>query len=219
MGKIKLLILEDNPDDFFLLKETLESSDRIKVEISHCSRLAEAIELVRKISIDVAIIDLNLPDSFGLETYRKFGQEHPEIPVVVMTGQKDPELGIEAVQLGAQDYIFKGGNSNGAIARTLLYSIERHRLLTELKKSGETIQRLNFAMEQSPVSIVITDPDGRIEYVNDKFCTMTGYSKEEALGKNPRILQSGTISQKIYKQMWEKILSKKSWRGELCNKK
>ncbi|MCG8685204.1 MAG: PAS domain S-box protein [Desulfobacterales bacterium] len=219
MEKIKLLILEDNSDDFFLLKESLESSERINAEMYHCSRLNEAIDLAQKKRIDAAVIDLNLPDSFGLETYKIFGNKYPDIPVVVMTGQNDPEMAFKAVKNGAQDYIFKGERRSGRLDRTLLYAIERHRLLTELKASAETIQRLNLAVEQSPVSIVITDPKGQIEYVNDKFRQMTGYSKAEVFGKNPRILQSGTVSPEIYEELWKTILSGKSWRGELCNKR
>lgn len=87
------------------------------------------------------------------------------------------------------------------------------RKLTELE-----LLKLSRVVMQSPVSILITDPDGRIEYANPKFTETSGYSLEEVLGKNPRILNSGYHSKEFYEDMWGTILSGKDWAGELCNK-
>ncbi len=74
-------------------------------------------------------------------------------------------------------------------------------------------------MKQSPASVVITDINGRIEYVNPKFTEITGYTKEEALGQNPRVLKSGLTADHVFKDMWTTILSGKEWSGEFCNKR
>lgn len=79
--------------------------------------------------------------------------------------------------------------------------------------------KLSQAMEQSPASVVITDTTGNIEYVNTKFSTVTGYTKEEVLGKNPRILKSGYTSSDEYSNLWQTISSGKEWQGEMHNKK
>src|SRR5208283_243593 len=73
--------------------------------------------------------------------------------------------------------------------------------------------------EQSPASIVITDTDGNIEYVNPKFTQVTGYTAEEAIGKNPRFLKSGETPPEEYKKLWETIRAGRVWRGEFHNKK
>jgi len=90
-------------------------------------------------------------------------------------------------------------------------------------EKAEDVQKqlklLSRAIEHTPVSVVITDNNGNIEYVNPKFETLTGYSLDEAKGKNPRILQSGEHSAAFYKGLWETILSGKEWRGEFINKK
>ena len=91
--------------------------------------------------------------------------------------------------------------------------------VTERQRAENEIRKLIHALEQSPVSVVITDKDGYIQYVNKKFCQLTGYAKEEAIGKNPRILKSGEQSPEFYKNLWDTILSGKEWRGELRNKK
>lgn len=80
------------------------------------------------------------------------------------------------------------------------------------------IQKLSQAVIQSPASVVITDPEGNIEYVNPTFTTVTGYSEEEAIGQNPRVLKSGRHSDDFYTEMWETIASGNTWKGEICNK-
>jgi PAS domain S-box-containing protein len=83
----------------------------------------------------------------------------------------------------------------------------------------EGLKKLHKAIEQSPVSAVITDRHGNIEYVNPKFCEITGYSKEEVMGKNPSILKSGEQDELYYKNLWTTISSGKNWYGEFKNKK
>ncbi|NUM35147.1 MAG: response regulator [Candidatus Brocadiae bacterium] len=88
-----------------------------------------------------------------------------------------------------------------------------------LEQSQEKILRLEAIVEQCPSSIVITDPRGNIEYVNPMFTKVTGYAKDEVLGKNPRILKSGETSQEEYKELWKTIHSGKQWYGQFHNKK
>lgn len=92
-------------------------------------------------------------------------------------------------------------------------------LIEERKKSEELIMKLSFAVEQNPASVVITDLDGNIEYVNAKFCELTGYTQEEVIGETPAILKSGHTTPEEYKEMWNTILAGKEWRGEFLNKK
>lgn len=91
--------------------------------------------------------------------------------------------------------------------------------VTDRKKAEEKIIKLSQALEQSPASIVITNLKGEIEYTNPKFTEVTGYSAQEALGKNPRILKSYETNTEEYKQLWETITSGNEWRGEFHNKK
>ncbi len=96
---------------------------------------------------------------------------------------------------------------------------ESKRELTERIKAEANLRKLSVAVEQSPVSIVITDMAGTIEYVNPHFTELTGYSPEEAIGQNPRILKTGETSAEEYRQLWETILSGGEWRGEFHNRK
>jgi len=103
-------------------------------------------------------------------------------------------------------------NGKPAIIGTLLD-------VTEKNKTDKEIRKLSSAVEQSPASIVITDTDGNIEYVNSKFCELTGYSSEEVIGKNPKIFKYGDTPKIYYQKLWDTIKSGKDWRGEFLNRK
>ncbi len=90
---------------------------------------------------------------------------------------------------------------------------------SERKKIEKEILKLNNAIEQSITSIVITDREGNIEYVNKYFTKVTGYSKKEVIGKNPRILKTDCQARSKYKKMWKKLKNGKTWSGEFCNRK
>jgi len=91
--------------------------------------------------------------------------------------------------------------------------------ITERKKAERHIKRLSSVVTQSPSVIVVTDLKGNIEYVNRKFEELTGYSHEEVIGKNPRILKSGFHSQSFFKNLWQTISAGEKWHGEFYNKK
>jgi len=106
-------------------------------------------------------------------------------------------------------------DSDGRALRMIGTSMD----ITERKQAEEELEKLSQAVEQSPASVVITDLRGTIQYVNPKFCEVTGYTVAEALGQNPRILKSGQTPSKVYRELWKTIKAGYEWRGEFQNKK
>ena len=110
----------------------------------------------------------------------------------------------------------------GFVFTTLSSEFKQRRLVGEIearKASEKELEKLSIAVDQSSASVVITDLDGTIEYVNPRFTEVTGYLSSEAIGKNPKILQSGKISPDIYEDMWRQLTSGEPWSGELINKR
>jgi PAS domain S-box-containing protein len=124
----------------------------------------------------------------------------------------DERTALDAVRAGAQDYLVKGHIDGHVLARVLRYAIER-------KRTEQWIHRLSMAVDQSPAAVIITDPAGTIEYVNARFIDTTGYAAAEAIGGNPRMLQSGLTPPDVYRDLWTTIMHGDPWRGEILNRR
>lgn len=132
---LDVLLVEDNPGDAEAIGRQLResppgSTPRIRV----CGTLERGILEAKASPPDVVLLDLNLPDSEGLETVRAMGRACPDTPVVVLTGLDDDATGLAAVNAGAEDFLVKGQVDAQRLSRILLYSVERHRALAELRE-------------------------------------------------------------------------------------
>ena len=124
---IRVLLVEDDPEDVMLLQDTLAEAHLPKLEWTTVELLADAIDRLGRETFDVVLLDLTLPDSRGLDTFLQLNAARPEAAVVMLTGLHDEDLGLQAVQRGAQDYLVKGYSDGKALARSVRYSIERAR--------------------------------------------------------------------------------------------
>lgn len=105
-----------------------------KFPVTHKTLLSESLEALRNNVFEVVLLDLNLPDSEGLDTLARVREVSPEIAVVVVTATESEETGMRAVKMGAQDFLVKGAFNEMTLQRTLLYSIERHRMQRTIQK-------------------------------------------------------------------------------------
>jgi PAS domain S-box-containing protein len=99
------------------------------------------------------------------------------------------------------------------------YALDNFRMEARRKQAEDELRKLSLAVEQSPNSIVITDLEARIEYVNEGFTRVTGYSREEVIGKNPRILHSGKTPPEVHSNMWAHLTRGENWKGEFINQR
>lgn len=162
---ISLLIVEDKLDDLLLFEEVMDAWKEVHVDLQHADRLEAAKQFARTKEFDAAIIDLSLPDSYGLDTFLSFHEACPLLPTIIMTGARDQQLAIEAVQKGAQDYLFKGEPSPASIIRTIRYAIERQRLTTELKMALDKVQLLEGMLPICASCKKIRDDSGYWEQI------------------------------------------------------
>ena len=125
---IKILLVEDNPGDLKIIQEMLKESQYTPFKLTHAPKLKDGLKTLQNNKFDVIILDLNLPDSEGLDTFLQILSKHPELPIIILTGLSDEEMGINAVKQGAQDYLVKGEFNGKLLARSINYAIERKRL-------------------------------------------------------------------------------------------
>ena len=114
---INILLIEDKPTDILLIKRML--STIVNFTIEQVTRLSAGLECLEKGGIDVVIVDIVLPDGGGIEAIKKVYAAFPSIPILVLTGFPDEEMGIRAIQEGAQDYLVKGRINADALTRIL----------------------------------------------------------------------------------------------------
>lgn len=139
--KIKILVIEDNPADVRLINIYLEEYFEDKFSFSSFTYLEKGLEALSKSAFDVIILDLTLPDSAGLETFKKVFEHSPATPIIVLTGLDNELIGINAMKLGAQDFLVKGNIKGKELSRSINYSIERFKLLKELSDNAKDLKK------------------------------------------------------------------------------
>jgi serine phosphatase RsbU (regulator of sigma subunit) len=140
----RILLIEDSNTDATLIQAHLRKADSSFI-VRREVRLADGLAQVNRGEADVILLDLNLPDSAGLDTFRTLYRHALQTPIVVLSGQDDVDLAVDAVALGAQDYLPKGEASRSSLARSIRYAIERsrrQRAEQELSAAGEIQRRL-----------------------------------------------------------------------------
>jgi signal transduction histidine kinase/CheY-like chemotaxis protein len=141
--KLRVLIVEDNPGDVYLIKSYLKP--QIDFNVTNLVTLKDAIESSSYSNFDVVLLDLGLPDSFGLNTLKKMLNAGIQLPIIVMTGLDDEGIAIQAVKEGAQDYLVKNNITSEALIRSIRYSIERKNIQDIREKNARQFSILSAA--------------------------------------------------------------------------
>jgi diguanylate cyclase (GGDEF)-like protein/PAS domain S-box-containing protein len=184
--KTRLLLVEDNPGDARLVEELLRGfSDNLVISLAHT--LAESYACLEEESYDAVLLDLNLPDSTGLDTVRALVSISPFTPVIILTGLDNEELGLKAIQAGAQDYIPKSEMSHSMLKRALRYGQHRMALQNNLCRLVEHNLDPTFVMSC----------DGLLRYKNQAARNLLDQESLEHVAKNfLKELNDGTPSSK-----------------------
>lgn len=180
---MKVLLIEDNPVDAQLTQDLLGEWQPDRFDLVQVSTLSDGLARLSRDRFDVVLLDLSLPDTFGLSTVAQVLSTSTGIPVVVLSGHDDHTLALQAIKQGAQDYLVKGEGGSDFLARAILYAIERKRAQERLTYLAQYDQltglvnrtlfrdRLVHAMARSkrkeqPLGVMLLDLD-RFKAVND----------------------------------------------------
>ncbi len=124
----RVLLVEDNPGDVRLIQEMLRGDQVNQFAAATAGTLEGALAALEEKAFDIVLLDLNLPDSRGENTFTRINTLFPDLPIVILTGNNDQQTAFTAIGLGAQDYLVKGFVRDGMLSRAILYAIERKRL-------------------------------------------------------------------------------------------
>ncbi|MGB3496244.1 MAG: ATP-binding protein [Elainellaceae cyanobacterium] len=205
---IEVLLIEDNIDDADLLQELFEEVNQSDYKITVVEQLSSAIEQLRQRHFDVVLADLSLPDAEGLTAVSLLNSVVPDLPVIVLTGFKDEEIALEAVRLGAQDYLEKGKIEAHTIIRSIRYSIERSRM-------QQVMYQQSVAIDATSEGISILDSNWKYVYVNEAYANIYAYPSPEHLHqKSWKIHYKQQEQERLEKEFDDALKLRNSWLGE-----
>jgi PAS domain S-box-containing protein len=224
----RTLLVEDNPGDARYIRELLQeardvserrfdgggalasrSAERERGEESlvHVSDLESGIERLESAGFDVLLLDLNLPDSDGLDTLRTVRDHDRTIPVVVLTGLRDREMGLEALRQGADEYLVKDEINPGLLVRSISHAIER-------KAHEREQQRYETLIEESTDVNSILSPDGTFRYVTPSVEHVLGYEQGDIVGEDAfEFIHEDDIA--VAREEFERMFEDPDYRAEV----
>lgn len=203
---IKTLLVEDSSADARLTRELLAEVRGKVFDVDWANRLAVGLQLLSREPYDIVLLDLELPDTVGMETLAAVQAAAPHVPIIVMTNCDDEELATGAVRQGAQDYLVKGTGDANLLSRAIFYAIERKRAEEELARSRTELQadrdRLSIIMDNSPqANLVLLDRDFNFMMVNSAYAESCRRPKEFFPGKNHFDLYPHAENEFIFRQV------------------
>lgn len=178
--RLSVLLVEDDEEDFVLARELLGETGGT-IDLEWAPSYEAGIQAILRGHHDVCLVDYRLGGRTGLELLRETAGSGFKTPMILLTGQGDHEIDVEAMRAGAADYLVKGQMTAALLERTIRYAVDRARTLQALRRSEE---RFRFLIEKAHDIITILDTDGLMLYVSPSVERILGYQQAELVGKN-----------------------------------
>ncbi|HVU22685.1 MAG TPA: PAS domain S-box protein [Opitutus sp.] len=186
--KVAVLLVEDDPSAAEIVQAELRDGAPFDIELVCADHLHQAIELVRGRAFDAALLDLQLPDSIGQDTYERFHQSAPDLPIIVLSGLYDEELARRLLRRGAQDFLKKQQVGHQLLAHTIQHAIERHGFAAELARRKAELEqseiRIRRIIDASADAMLIVDPTGLVHFANPTAAAMFGRPIGDLVGQS-----------------------------------
>jgi diguanylate cyclase (GGDEF)-like protein/PAS domain S-box-containing protein len=212
----QILLVEDSPDDATLIDIQL-SRGGLKCSLVRVDSLPALRDALTRQNWDLVLSDFHLPDFDADQVLEEIKANGQDIPLIILSGVVPAEMAVHLMKQGAGDFLNKDALARlvPAIEREIRDSAERR----QRRQAEERVRILSLAVEQSPVSVVITDSEGIIEYVNPKFEEVTGYSHAEAAGRNLEFTHIEREGEDSASHLWTTVRAGVEYRGEFCNRR
>lgn len=178
---ISVLLVDDDEDDYFLTREYFGDLINWKFDITWCATYREAIHAIQNKKFDLYFFDYLLGERNGIDLIEEASTLECEEPMILLTGKGDTKIAVEALRLGAVDYLIKNELDSEKLERTIRYALERTSVLKALRHSERRYRRV---FEESNDFLFISDLEGVITDFNTSACTLTGYLPKQLKGKN-----------------------------------
>ena len=181
--ELKVLLIEDNPGDAFLMKFYLGESTSPLFNVLHAETVKAALDLLAENTFDIILSDMNLPDSFGVDTVKSIMSKFPGNLVIVLTGLTDEEVGLETVRYGAQDFLTKGKFDSKVLISSVMFAFERFKLNKQIdsftKKLDEENSRLDTIQQLLNVGYIEYDLKTNFIFRSDFLLKMTDLGEDK----------------------------------------
>ncbi len=212
---LRVLIVEDSELDAALMLRELERFG-FSVAGQRVDTAAGLTAALDSGSWEIVLADFSLPCFSGMEALELVQARALDLPFILVSGTIDEATAVAATRTGVSDYLLKDrlARLGPAVELALREADERR----ARQQAEDVLRRLYHAVEQCPATVVITDLEGRIEYANPRFTSLSGYALDEVRGRNPSILKSGQTTPAEYARLWKTIASGGQWRGEFANR-
>ena len=215
----RVLIIDDDVELAAMYRISLEAAGMI-VTVEHNPR--KALAVLKDFEPDLVLMDVLMPGCDGIElaTIIRQSSEYDLTPIIFLTTEWRNDIKLAAMNLGSDDFLAKP-ITPWHLVSTLKARIKRARILrggsVKNRIVMQELEKLSYAIDQHAI-VSKTDASGFIVHVNDKFCEVSGYSREELLGQNHRLIKSGFHSPAFFEELWQTISSGKVWQGDIKNR-
>jgi two-component system, cell cycle sensor histidine kinase and response regulator CckA len=217
---LRVLLVGNKEEDFFLIREILERTrNLLTADLDHASSLEEAKAMLQQKRFGLLLFEHETGDAEAVRFVAELLHAGVSIPFILLTEDADEKMVAEIIGNGTWNCVAKSQLDGATLVRTMRNTLAMHSLQQEQQIAEESVRKLSRAVEQSADTVIVTDRQGIIEYVNPAFEALTGYRHEEVCGKTPRILKSGEQGPEIYQEMWKNILAGNVYRGIMVNRK
>jgi two-component system cell cycle sensor histidine kinase/response regulator CckA len=217
---LHVLLVGNKEEDFFLIREILERNRRsLPTELDHAHTLNEAKGLLQNSPYGLVLFEHEAGDAKSVQLLGEFLHAGVSLPFILLTENADEKTVAEIIEGGNWNCLTRSQLDGATLIRTIRSTMALHSMQRDHMAAEESLRKLSRAVEQSDDSVMVTNREGIIEYVNPAFEALTGYTSAEACGNTPRILKSGEQLPDFYQAMWKTVLSGNVFRGILVNRK